>query len=73
MKVWTDAHGPQEMAPSDFSDPLTCPLAPPSGQKFYLSNTLVYDQIPAKLMPFLSASVVRCVVLISKCYADTLN
>ena len=36
------------------------PLAPLTGQN--VSNSLVYDQIPAKLMIFPSASAVHCVL-----------
>ena len=35
---------------SVFGDPLTSLLAPSSGENFNSSNTLIYDQIPAKLM-----------------------
>ncbi len=46
MTFCTDIHGPQKN-PNNFS--LNFRLAPSSGQNFNLSNTLVYDQIPAKL------------------------
>ncbi len=42
MKFCSGIHGAQRMNPDDFGDPLTFPLAPPSGQKLNLSNTLVY-------------------------------
>ena len=40
---------------NNFGDPPTFHLAHSSGQNLNLSNTLVYDQIPAKLMTFPSA------------------
>lgn len=53
----TDIRGPQRMNSVDFGDPLTFPLVPSLGQTFLLSNTLVHDQILAKLMTFPSANV----------------
>ncbi len=52
-------HGPQRMNPNDFDDPLTFHQVPSSGQK---SNCViqVFDQIPAKLKTFPSASAVLC-------------
>ncbi len=45
---------------NNFGDRLAFPLAPPSGQILYFSNTLVYDQIPAKPVTFpLSAAVIH--------------
>ncbi len=38
------------MNPTDFGDLMTFHPAPPSAQNFKMSNTLVYEQIPAKLM-----------------------
>ncbi len=46
-------HGAHVMRANDFGDPLIFHLAPP---KCNLSNTLVYDQIHAKLMTFAPAS-----------------
>ncbi len=43
----TDIHGPQRMNCNNFGDPPTFPLLPTAG---HLSSTLVYDQIPAKLL-----------------------
>lgn len=48
----TDIHGPQFMNYKHFGDALL-PLAQSSGQNFILTNTLVYDQIFARLMTFL--------------------
>ncbi len=36
MKFGSNIHGPQMMNPPNFSDPLTFPLAPPTGQSFDL-------------------------------------
>ncbi len=60
MKFGTDIHVPL-MNCKLFGDLLTFHLAPSSGQHFDLSKTLVYDQTPAKLMTFPSASTVFCV------------
>lgn len=46
---------------SSQGDPLTFHIAPPSGNFFYLPDILVYEQIPAKLMTFLTVSAVLCV------------
>ncbi len=46
---------------NNFGDPLTFHVVPSSSQTFYVSNTLVYDQISAELMTFPSASAVLCV------------
>ncbi len=45
----------------NFDDPLTFPLAPSSGQHVDVSNTLVYEQIPAELQTLPSASAGLCV------------
>ncbi len=50
MKFCIDIHGPQKMNTNDSGDHLTFHLAPLSGQNCNLSNTLLYDQIPAKRM-----------------------
>lgn len=42
--------GPQE----NFGDPLTFPQGPSLGQTFNLSNTLLYDEMPVKLMALTS-------------------
>lgn len=68
MNVWTDVHWTQEIAHSDFGDPLTCPLMPPSGQNCHYSITLVYGHMTATLLAFLLASAVLWFVLIGKCY-----
>ncbi len=65
MKLCTDIHSPLWLNPHDFGDCLTFHLAPSSGQICNLFNTLVFDQIPAKLMTLPSASAVL-LVLISK-------
>ncbi len=44
MKFVSDIHVPLRMNCMYFDDPLTFPLAPSSGQTFYLSSTLVYLQ-----------------------------
>ncbi len=55
--ISTDIHAAQKMKKDEiFGDPLTFLQAPRAGQIF--PNTLVYDQIPAKLMTFPSASAV---------------
>ncbi len=41
---------PLRMNFNDFGGPLNFHLVPSSSQNFNLSNTLVYDEIPAKLM-----------------------
>ncbi len=56
LRFSQDIHAPLRMNSHDFNDSLTFHLLSPSGQIFFLSNTLVYDQIPAKLMTFPSAS-----------------
>ncbi|RCU35037.1 hypothetical protein DVA81_18250, partial [Acinetobacter baumannii] len=42
-----------------FGDPLTFHLAATSGPNFILSNTLVHEEIPTKLMTFPSAWAVQ--------------
>ncbi len=49
---------PLRMNCNNFAHRLTFLLAPSSGQNFSLSNTLVYDHIPEKVMTFPSASAV---------------
>ncbi len=43
-------------------DHLPFHLMPAQGQNFILSSTLVYDQVPAKLIIFPSSSAVLCVL-----------
>lgn len=62
MKVCTDILVPYRRNCNNLGDPLTLHLAPSSGQTFTLSNTLVHDHLPAKLMAFLTASGVLCVL-----------
>ncbi len=50
IKFGTDIQVPLRMNCNHFDEPLTFHIAPSSGQNFNLSNTLVYHQIPAKLM-----------------------
>lgn len=56
-------------------DPLTFYLAPSSGENFNLSRTLIYEQIPAKLMSVqIKHSCTLCLWLIWKCqHARTLT
>ena len=56
MKFGADIHGPKRMNPNEFGDYLTFHLEPSLGQKLCLSNTFVYDEIPAKLLTFPTAS-----------------
>lgn len=49
LKFRTEIHNTLRRTYNNFGDPLTFPLAP-SCQNFNLFNTLVYDQILAKLM-----------------------
>ncbi len=58
MEFVADIHVPLRMNYNNFGDPLTFHLAPSSGPNFILSNTVVYDQIPAKLV---TASAVLCI------------
>ena len=62
----SDIHAPLRMNCNYFGDPLTFLPAPSSGHQFNLYNMLVHDQVFAKLMAFKSASVILCLVLISK-------
>lgn len=50
MKFGPDIIGAPTMNSNNFVDPLTLPLAPPAGHNVKLSNSLVYDRIPAKMM-----------------------
>ena len=52
-----------------FPPPPAVPLVPSSGHIFNLPHTLVYDQTPAELMTFPSASlcVTLCLMLINTC------
>ncbi len=50
----------------NFDDPLTFHVAPSSDLSFTLSNTLVHDQIPAKLMTFPSGCTL-CLAPIRNC------
>ena len=50
----TDIHGPLKMDPADFGNL----LVPPAGHFVNLSNTLVYDEIPAKLMTSPASAVI---------------
>ncbi len=60
--LWVDCHEIWFTRLWTFGDPSTFHPAPPSRQHFNLSNTLVYDQIPAKnKKTFASASAVLCV------------
>ncbi len=61
MKFGTCIDVPVRMNCNHFSDPLTFHLVPSSGQNFDSSSSLIYDQIPAKLMTFPSNSAVVCV------------
>ncbi len=60
-KFGTHIHVTFRMNCNNFGDPLTCYLAPSSGQNLNVSSTVVYDQIPAELMTVPSASAVLCV------------
>ncbi len=50
MKFGPNVHGALKMKCDHFGDRLTFHLAPPSGQNVILYNTLVYDQVPARLV-----------------------
>ncbi len=56
MKFGSDIQVPLRMNCKNFGDPLTFHPAPSSGQHVSVSNTLVYDQIPAELQTLPSAS-----------------
>jgi len=63
-----DTYGPQRMNPTDFNDLKYLNIYlmhwPKNWSKVFkikISNTLVYDQIPAKLMAFPSTSAELCV------------
>ncbi len=59
MKCGSDVHVPLRMNCKNFGDPLTFHLAPSSGQHVNVSNTLLYDQTPAELQTFPSASAAQ--------------
>ncbi len=61
MKCCTVSHGPLRMKPADFGDLQNVHPASSSDQNLNLSNTLIYDQIPEKLMTFPSASAALCI------------
>ncbi len=61
MKCGSDVHVPLRMNCKNFGEPLTFHLAPSSGRHVNVSNTLIYDQIPAELQTFPSASAGFCV------------
>ncbi len=67
MQFSTYIHG-AHMMNLNFGDPRTFHLVPPSCQNSNLSNTLVYDQILAKLICF----VIKC-FLFSKIRARRLQ
>ncbi len=56
MTFAADIHVSLRMNYNDLRDPLTFHMAPSSGQNLNSSNTLIYDQIPVKLMTSPSAS-----------------
>ncbi len=60
-EIWCTHSCPLRMKCNHFVDPSTFLLLPSSGQILNLYSTLVYDQIPARLMTFPSASVILCV------------
>ncbi len=61
MECGSDIHVPLRGPPKFLQFILTFHLAPSSGQHVNVSNTLVYDQIPAELTTFPSASAGLCV------------
>ncbi len=61
IKVCAHIRVPFGMKCNDFGDPLIFHVAPLWDQNFILPSTLIYDQIPEKLMQFQSASAVLCV------------
>lgn len=63
MKLGPYIHAPLGMNYNNFADPLTFAVAPPPGHKLNLSNTLVYNQTPEKLM----TSVLRLVLIVNIC------
>lgn len=59
-KFGRDFHVPIRMYFNAFGDCLMFHVASSSGQSFYVSNTLVHDQIPSKLIRLPRASAVLC-------------
>lgn len=58
----TDIRYPLRMNYNNVGDPLTF-YCMPSGQNICFSSTLVYNEIPAKLMTFISLSCTLCLKL----------
>ncbi len=73
MKFGTHIHVSLRINCDDYGDPLTFHLASSSGQNFSLSNTLVYDQMLAKLRTFPQASPVKLTAVMRLCCRLTNN
>ncbi len=58
MKFVSEIHVSLRMNCNKFGDPLTFHVAPSKGQLFRFCSSLVYDQMPAKVMTLPSASAV---------------
>lgn len=61
MKFGTDFFVPLRIKYNHFGDPLTFQLTPTAAKNVILSGTLVANQIPIKLVAFLSGSAVLLV------------